>query len=249
MRYYVMTDLHGFYTLFRQALQEAGYEEDPGEKRILLLGDLFDRGPENAEMQEGILRLMEEDRVILLRGNHEDLFEELVTRDRGRPLRHHVHNGTYDTLQTLTGIRADYSWDGNMLLAKAGRETPFYTQIIPAMLDYFETKNYIFTHAWIPCNYSDGKAVYDLHWREADASAWREARWINPMEAAKTARCPGKSVVCGHFHTSYGHSRMEGIGTEFGPDADFSPYQAPGVLALDACTAYSRRMNCVVLED
>lgn len=27
--------------------------------------------------------------------------------------------------------------------------------------------------------------------------------------------------------------------TEFGSDADFSPYYAPGIMALDACTAYS----------
>ena len=59
----------------------------------------------------------------------------------------------------------------------------------------------------------------------------------------------GKTIVCGHWHCSYGHSEYEGIGSEFGPDADFSPYYAPGIIALDACTAHSGRVNVVVLED
>ena len=249
MKYYVLSDIHGFCTLFQRTLGESGYFDDPGEKKILLLGDLFDRGEEAAELQNYILELMEEDRVILIKGNHEDLFQELVTSDRGRPLRHHLQNGTYNTLEQLTGLSVGYSWSANMRLARAGRETPLYTTIIPAMLDYYETKSYVFTHAWIPCELWYGGLVYDAEWRNADAAAWREARWTNPMDAVRTAREANKTVVCGHFHCSYGHARYEKKGTEFGPDADFSPYVAPGIIALDACTAYSKRMNCIVLQD
>ena len=45
------------------------------------------------------------------------------------------------------------------------------------------------------------------------------------------------------------HSRFEGKGTEFGPDADFSPYYAPGIIALVACTAYSGRVNIITMDD
>ena len=74
----------------QKKLLEAGYFDDPEEKKLLLLGDLFDRGSEALAMQEYIMELMERDEAILIRGNHEDLFQELVTVDRGRPLRHHV---------------------------------------------------------------------------------------------------------------------------------------------------------------
>jgi serine/threonine protein phosphatase 1 len=248
MKYYVLSDIHGFYSIFRETLKKAGYEDDPGEKKLLLLGDLFDRGSEELELQRYILELMGEDKVILVKGNHEDLFQELVTTDHGRPLRHHVHNGTYDTLERLTGLKG-YSWQANLRLAEAGRETPLYTEIIPAMLDYYETRSYIFTHAWIPCQSFYGGLVYDDGWREASPDQWREARWTNPMDAARTALPENKTVVCGHFHCSYGHSVYEGKGSEFGPDADFNPYIAPGIIAIDACTAYSKQMNCYVLED
>lgn len=32
-------------------------------------------------------------------------------------------------------------------------------------------------------------------------------------------------------------------------DADFSSYYGKGVIALDACTAYSGQVNCIILED
>ncbi len=249
MKYYVLTDIHGYCTLFEETLQNAGYYADAGEKKLVLLGDLFDRGGEARALQDKILGFLEEDAAILIRGNHEDLFEELVTKDRGRPLRHHVHNGTYDTLEQLTGLKAGYSWNSNMQLAAAGRDTPLFQTILPAMLDYYETRSYIFTHAWIPCETWYGSLVYDGDWREADRDAWREARWTNPMDAARTVRAEEKTVVCGHYHCSYGHSKYEGRGSDFGPDADFSPYTAPGIIALDACTAFSGRMNCLILEN
>ena len=37
--------------------------------------------------------------------------------------------------------------------------------------------------------------------------------------------------------------------TAFGPDADFSPFYGQGVIALDACTAVSGFVNCIVIED
>ena len=249
MKYYVLSDIHGFYSLMQRTLFDAGYFDDREEKKLLLLGDLFDRGAEALAMQEYLLELMERDEAILVRGNHEDLFQDLVTGDRGRPLQHHIHNGTYDTLEQLTGMTAGYNWSANLQLARAGRETPLYTRIIPSMLDYYETKHYVFTHAWVPCQNWYGGLAYDPDWREADSSAWRDARWTNPMDAVRTARPEEKTVVCGHFHCSYGHAKYEKKGTEFGPDADFTPYKAPGIIAIDACTAYRGRMNCVVLRD
>jgi len=74
------------------------------------------------------------------------------------------------------------------------------------------------------------------------------ARWINGMLAARTAQAD-KTVVCGHWHTSYGHSRLEKKCTEFGPDADFSPYYGSAIIALDACTVHSHKINVLVIED
>lgn len=58
-----------------------------------------------------------------------------------------------------------------------------------------------------------------------------------------------KTIVCGHWHCSYGHSILENKGNEFSEDADFSPYYGKGIIAIDACTSYSKKVNCIVIED
>ena len=68
------------------------------------------------------------------------------------------------------------------------------------------------------------------------------------MDAVRTCM-EEKTILCGHWHTSYGHSKYEGRGSEFGLDADFSPYVSSGIIALDACTAFSKKVNMIVVED
>ena len=103
MKYYFTTDIHGFYTELRKALEEVGYFSDPAPHKQIILDDLLDPGQKAVEMQRYILQLMDQSPVILVRGNHEDLYEEMVIIDEGLPIRHHVSNGTCWTALQLTG--------------------------------------------------------------------------------------------------------------------------------------------------
>ena len=116
------------------------------------------------------------------------------------------------------------------------------------MKDYYETANYVFVHGWVPGFFNKLGYNYFSDWRESSPQEWNAARWFNGM-ACISATLEDKTIVCGHWHASYGHSRIEERGSEFGPDADFSPYIAPGIMAIDACTAQSGFVNCIVLED
>lgn len=249
MKYYVVSDIHGFCGEFTAALTEAGFFSDSAPHKLVILGDLFDRGHEAEELQDMILRMMEEDRVILIRGNHEDLFVDLVTTDGGVAYRHHKLNGTYSTALQLTGYDSAEAFAHCFDFAEAARNTPYYKKIIPAMRDCFETGRYIFVHGWIPCRRDeDGAYHYDPEWRDASLLEWERARWYNGMDASRTCE-EEKTVVCGHWHASYGHAKFEGKGSEFDEDADFSPYYAPGIIAIDGCTARSGQVNILVLED
>lgn len=197
MKYYVAADIHGFYSIFREALEQAGYFSDKGECRLVILGDLFDRGNEAKELQEFILEQMETGKLILMRGNHEDLFQELVTEDRGLPYDHHIHNGTYDTALQLTGFTRDVAQSQNFAFSLAARQTPYYSKIIPSMRDCHETEHYIFVHGWIPCiaDRHTGYAYYP-EWRDVDPFEWKRAHWFNGMDAVQTCR-EEKTIVCG----------------------------------------------------
>ena len=256
MRYYVVADIHGFYTELYNTLAEKGFFTDTEPHKLIVCGDLFDRGKEAVKVQSFISDLMERDEVILIRGNHEDLTLCLIQdwENFGYMQSHHISNGTVDTVLQLTGneivVGANARAIKNELL-----NTPFIEDIIPKMLDYYETKNYIYVHGWIPCNAfgyggQANRFLYKENWREATVADWNYARWYNGMEAARQGVIePNKTIVCGHWHTSYGHAKIDGTCSEFGEDADFSPYYGKGIIALDACTVHSRKVNCIVLED
>lgn len=252
MRYYVAADPHGFYTPLHQALTEAGFFSDPLPHKLILCGDLMDRGQEAVQMQEFLLELLRKDQVILIRGNHEDLAEDLLYNwyQDSFLARPHRVNGTIDTVLQLTNMQSvDFQYNSDRI-ARRFASTPYMRRILPETVDYYETEHYIFVHGWIPSEENEAGFSPIPQWRQADRDLWCHARWCNGMAMAHGgATIPGKTIVCGHYRCSYGHARYEGKGSEFDSDADHSPYYAPGIIALDACTVLSGRVNCIVLED
>ncbi len=83
MRTMIVGDVHGCNKALCTLLEKLNPEE---EDRLILLGDLFDRGEESWEVFRTVRKLAEEfgDRFVLLRGNHEDylLKEKLTLKER-----------------------------------------------------------------------------------------------------------------------------------------------------------------------
>lgn len=256
MRYYVVSDIHGCYTEMIVALKEKGYFNDKEEHKLTICGDLFDRGKEAIELQNFVMDLLSKDEVILIRGNHEDLALYLLKdwENFGFMQEHHITNGTVDTVLQLTGYD-EINHQNRNNIKWAFMMTPYIRDIIPAMKDYFETKNYIFVHGWIPCH-QEKLSKHNIHyskideWRNLDKEQWNLARWYNGMDASNDGVIEeNKTIVCGHWHCSYGHAKYEHIGSELGEDADYSPYYSKGIIAIDACTIHSHKVNCLVIED
>ena len=106
MKYYVTADVHGFFTELKTALAAQGFFAETEPHKLVICGDLYDRGTEALQLQEFILDLLSKDRLILIRGNHEDLTLDLLHNwSRSSFLqRHHNLNGTVDTVCQLTGF-------------------------------------------------------------------------------------------------------------------------------------------------
>lgn len=254
--YFVVADIHGFYSLTKAELSRRGFF-DSKENKLILLGDALDRGDEPVETVDFLCELCEENRLIYVRGNHEDLFVDMLLEiSRGEhTIWHHRKNGTWDSALKLVGMdEGEARYDPELFVRRA-RATRFYSYLLNHTVDYFETEHYIFTHGYIPCRVEGWapmiKYSYMDSWREATADAWRSARWFNGIDVACTygVREEGKTIVCGHFHTSFGHARISRICSEFGDDAIFDPFYSDGLIALDACTKFSGKINCLVIDD
>lgn len=253
MKYYVVSDIHGFYEPLTRALKANGFFEDKEPHKLIVCGDMLDRGGEARKVQDFMMELLYKDELIFIRGNHEDLMVDMLDNlyeDYNYiccGMSHHVRNGTFDTALQLaqTGIT-----DPGKFVYKV-KSSDFYKTLLPASLDYYETDNYIFVHGWIPCIKDKGTYAYNPDWRTAHTSSWQKARWLNGMYISEDRKVfePDKIIVCGHWHTSFGHCKFEHKGSEFGEDADFSPFYSENIIALDACTAYSGVTNCVVIND
>jgi predicted phosphodiesterase len=249
MKIFAVSDIHSYYTPLNKALDENGFEANNPEHLLVVCGDVFDRGPESKEVYEYLNNLTN---VVLIKGNHEDLMEKVW--ERGYCKQHDVSNGTLRTIADMFEEMTNYDMHDRLKLSQKVLE-PFFAKFV----NYFETKNYVFVHGWIPMKYDATKkfaeygepTLFDENWREGD---WESARWFNGIKkACDGITIPGKIIICGHWHCSYGHM-LKSIKTdnwlsEFDEDAVWDPYYSEGIIAIDRCTAHTGEVNVLVLED
>lgn len=244
MKWFIVADVHGYFDILKKALDDAGFDRNNPEHFFISLGDLLDRGKQPRECLQFVNSL---ERKILIRGNHEDLMEEMLAIHY--PRTHDLSNGTYYSAVDLTGKS---NIDDIFIAIRNDKD---YNNYISSTVDYFETKTAIFVHGWIPCFYWESFSGYRHDWSKNDnwreVQNWKPYRWLNGMEAWKNGVVEKEKIIfCGHWHTSFGNYRYHQKGdSEFGPNADFGPFIDKGIVALDSCVAVSKFINVFILDD
>ena len=271
-KYFIVADTHSFYKEMIKALKKKGFDKKNPEHIVISCGDIMDRGKESMKMLNFFSYMLKRNRAILVRGNHEDLFDELI--NRGHPKYHDYSNGTLSTLAQLCGLSSHHDLyfylgdDGSTGVDTAIKNyNKKWDTVRSSMVNYYELGDYIFVHGWIPTIEKEpGKNIYDPNWRNSTDAEWKLARWDNGMKMAEMGITePGKTIVCGHWHASYGNVRKrkehyKELGydvdnpnilsrLEYASDDLFLPYTNTGIIALDACTAYTGFCNCMVLTE
>lgn len=79
MKYYITSDLHSFYTPLKKSLTALDYDLANPDHTLVILGDIFDRGNETKELYN-FLKQIPAERLVLVKGNHEYLLDELLTK-------------------------------------------------------------------------------------------------------------------------------------------------------------------------
>ena len=284
--YFCFSDVHSFFDELEEALDKKGFDIDNPDHILVMLGDMFDRGTQPLEMYN-FLRSFPKERRILIRGNHETLLKELV--ERGYAEWHDVSNRTHHTLFYLAGLDKDQLTNDYYKQAFADKDfnplhesqlrkeyeermdSVFHTDIIKEILDwiasdewvnYWETDNYIFCHAWIPTsrdiNWEKSRWMGELvvnsetyreDWRNATQTEWDDAMWYCPWKKAlEKLNQTGKTIVCGHWHTSdfFNHLTQQHKGKYECPIFKSKRYK---LIGLDTCTVATRRVNVLKLTE
>lgn len=231
-RIVAVSDVHGFYDEMMTALKEVNF--NPETDLFVNCGDAMDRGSQPRQVIEFLNRLPNK---VLIKGNHEQLMKDAI--ERKCFLSHDIHNGTANTAYDFCTKENAGLMNHAQILGEL-RDDPEYQKYMDLLVNYYETENYIFVHSWIPGG---------TDWRCAPQSKWDKAMWGNPFDIASVVgNKTGKTIVHGHWHNSTGWWR-NGIGSKFGEDACFDIIEHDSCIGLDACTAFSRKVNVLVIED
>ena len=228
---FVVSDIHGFYTPLKEALDRAGFDRENPDHLLVCCGDYFDRGNENVQVLQFFERLKHK---VLLRGNHEDMLLKLL--QTGRLLPHHYINGTFTTLTDFLGRYCIEPGNDAIDFSGKTRTVDRLCQFMEETVDYYETEHYVFVHGWLP-----EKALTPEQRQQAGAEGWAKARWVKWTERYQgTSPLPDKTLICGHMPTYFARGRTQN---------DSSIFYGNGLIAIDAGTADTKRINVLVLEE
>ncbi|MBQ9116427.1 MAG: metallophosphoesterase [Clostridia bacterium] len=238
---FVTTDIHGHATELKEALKEAGFRRDNPDHLLVVCGDYFDRGTENRAVYTYLDGLKNK---ILIRGNHDHSLENVLLNGK-LTITDHM-NGMERTIKEF--FRGDYIPEFNFIYTD--ETTDGYKDLngfLGEMRDYFETENYVFTHGWLPMDVNIGTLEANIRpdWRYETPKAWKDASWTEWQKVYPyRPLLEGKTIVVGHRSTEYG--------SMFDPNREKKcslPFYGEGMIALDALTVVSKRVNVIVIED
>ena len=275
MRYFIVSDIHSFYTELKFALKCAGFDKKNKNHTLVVVGDVFDRGDETIELYH-FLSSIPKKRCILIRGNHEFLFRDLL--NKRYPESHDFSNHTVDTMCQIAHRNigdlhcGDVSWKEITDYVKLTKIWAWLNS--KQWVNYLELGPYIFTHSFIPVKLKpefkqaaliygtwqlSGKAFeYWPNWRDAEDYEWEDATWGDPIDYYKNGLFEeeskkGKILVVGHWHVSDFWKRLANIRSYDQPITDI--YYSKDLIGLDCGVykegygSYYHPQNVLVIDD
>lgn len=273
---FVTSDIHSYYDILKDALEKASFDINNPDHILVVCGDVFDRGDQSLEVYK-FLKSLPKERLILIRGNHEQLYKELL--NKRFPDGYDFSNHTVHTFCQISGyspevMTADYWFKlGDTpyeRIEQVWKEIRSIVEEHPATkwvqsddwINYLETDNYIFVHSWIPVTehgymtksishdyfFKDGPDTFREDWRNATQTEWEDATWGCPWKKAiERLNKTGKTIVCGHWHTSdfFNHLTSK---NKYIYDCPIFKSKKYKLIGLDACTAGSGKINILQLD-
>jgi serine/threonine protein phosphatase 1 len=134
----VVGDIHGKLGLFNRLLDEMRYR--PREDRLVLIGDLVDRGEHSRGVITRAIELQEAapEWVTILRGNHEDMMIDWIENPEGPQAELWYYNGGIETLRSYAND------DGQFVMPES------HYNFLKSLPTWHEDEHAIYVHAALP---------------------------------------------------------------------------------------------------
>lgn len=172
MRLIVVADIHGNDEKFRKALKSVSLKKTD---KLVLLGDLIDRGNKSKDVLDTILLLKDNgfENIVYIRGNHEQMLLDSIENEDKEYI--WIKNGGDKTLQSF---RVNFP----------NQIPQIYIDLIKSSILYYEYEDYLFVHAGL--NFEINEPLNDLH----------SLLWIREMSLSKysESKFSSKKIIHGH---------------------------------------------------
>jgi serine/threonine protein phosphatase 1 len=177
----VVGDIHGKLTLFNRLLEKLEYQ--PQQDRLILIGDLVDRGEDSQGVVSRAIELKKEapNRVMVIRGNHEAMMLAALAHPESEQAELWYYNGGVETIQSYMDE------EGNLDVPEE------HWDFMASLPTWYEDDHAIYVHASLP----EGDDGNFLHPNEAPENP--ELYWARNRHFF--AEYKGKTVVFGHTIT------------------------------------------------
>ena len=259
MKYFAISDTHAHHSEAIKALKEAGYDENNDNHRLIVVGDITDRGHEALAHILWLKKLTDEGKAIVLKGNHDNfILGFLKNIDQSFNWMHNGLNTTLDDLDHRTDSFQTYclmldkpmdtytfsEWQ-RFTSNSINKEYPWLKEWFENLPDYYETKNYVFSHGIVGIGNK-----YD--WHDSD---WHDCHWARPEDYISFINPTGKHLVVGHLNASLmkylrKYKTTEGYDTyTYEPENSMYYDEDIDTYFLDSCTVLSKRVNVLVIDD
>lgn len=267
MKYFVISDTHAHHTEAINALVKAGWDVENPNHMLIVVGDITDRGSEALAHILWLKDLTDKKRAIVLKGNHDQfILGFLKNMDQSFNWMHNGLNTTIDDLDhrtdsfqmycVSTGKEMNVETFGEWQRITANhikKEYPWLKEWFENLPDYYETKNYIFTHGIIDWRVDD--------WHKSQMQkynckqGWMSNHWASPEDYLKFTNYTGKTIVVGHLNASLMRYTLEFRGRgdynydTFYPENEIYYNEDLKVYFIDTMTVVTKRVNVLVIDD
>jgi serine/threonine protein phosphatase 1 len=189
----VISDIHGCFDTFKDLLHQIHF--DTKQDQLILLGDYVDKGPKSKEVVELLIDLTEKDGVIVLKGNHDQRFVDVIAKDDEQAKVKFFEHGGLQTLASYCGQAL--SEDLNKAQKFIYKNYRHHLSFLESLPYYFEDNHHIYVHAGLNPRFADWKqqSPHDFMYIKDDFF--------------KNTTVVKKTVIFGHTKTIHLHSTAD----------------------------------------
>ncbi|MCF7924838.1 MAG: fructose-bisphosphatase class III [Candidatus Izimaplasma sp.] len=234
MKYFVISDIHGYYDAMIESLKKAGHDLENNNHQLLILGDMFDRGPQSKEVLKYLYSLYQNGKAQFVLGNHDLFLIEFLQGDYRRSIFNIQHNGFGKTLKSLSQMTpvVDNLEEIHTYILQ---QYPYLLDWLTGFNNFIEIDNYVFVHGGIDSHKGDWRNLkqFDYVWtREIDCDPIPDKVVVAGHHRVPTIRYPNKD-----YYSLY----------KTNPQAYDILYK-PGKILIDRFVEVSQELNVLVIE-